>query len=181
MQRLRGYIGAVGRQSNRSSKGNCPRAIARFNEPQVGKSRRDVSLSPMVVEALRRRKVRQNQDRPALDARCDKFGLCFTVVDAKPARTWISCRDICVLLIKAASVPPIRFYDLRHPSATLFLAAGNRPKIVGERLGMTESESHSTSTTTTDSAGRGGDAWRGIVSLTDCILECQAAIATGRR
>ena len=38
-------------------------------------------------------------------------------------------------LVAAANVPPIRFHDLRHTSATMLLAQGIHPKIIQERLG----------------------------------------------
>jgi threonine/homoserine/homoserine lactone efflux protein len=38
-------------------------------------------------------------------------------------------------LIKQASLPDLRFHDLRHTSATLLLAQGVHPRIVQERLG----------------------------------------------
>lgn len=110
-------------------------ARARFDEPPRGKSRRNVSLSPMVVGALRRRKVRQNEDRPALGATCDDLGLCFTVFDGNPLRPGNFRRDVHHPLIKKAGVPMIRFHDLRHSHATLRLSAGVHPKVVSERLG----------------------------------------------
>jgi integrase len=41
-------------------------------------------------------------------------------------------------LLDAASLPAIRFHDLRHTSATLLLAAGVHPKVVQERLGHSQ-------------------------------------------
>ncbi len=38
-------------------------------------------------------------------------------------------------LLKAAKLPDIRLYDLRHSCATLLLSAGENPKVVSERLG----------------------------------------------
>jgi integrase len=38
-------------------------------------------------------------------------------------------------LLKAAKLPAIRLYDLRHSHATLLMAAGEHPKVVQERLG----------------------------------------------
>jgi integrase len=37
--------------------------------------------------------------------------------------------------VKAASLPRIRFHDLRHTHATLALSAGVHPKVVSGRLG----------------------------------------------
>ena len=41
-------------------------------------------------------------------------------------------------LLKRASLPDIRFHDLRHTSATLLLSAGVHPKVVQERLGHSQ-------------------------------------------
>ena len=38
-------------------------------------------------------------------------------------------------LLKAAGLPALRLYDLRHTHATLLLAAGIHPKVAAERLG----------------------------------------------
>ena len=38
-------------------------------------------------------------------------------------------------ILKEASLPDIRLYDLRHTCATLLLSAGENPKVVSERLG----------------------------------------------
>ncbi len=40
-------------------------------------------------------------------------------------------------LLKKAGLPPIRFHDLRHTTATLMLAQGVHPKVVSEMLGHT--------------------------------------------
>ena len=38
-------------------------------------------------------------------------------------------------LLKAAELPAIRLYDLRHTAATISLAAGVSPKVISEQLG----------------------------------------------
>lgn len=47
-------------------------------------------------------------------------------------------------VLKAANLPWMRIYDLRHSNASLWLAAGEDLKVVSERLG------HSTLTLTDD-------------------------------
>ena len=39
-------------------------------------------------------------------------------------------------MLKRASLPDIRFHDLRHTHTTLMLLAGENPKVVQERLGQ---------------------------------------------
>lgn len=41
-------------------------------------------------------------------------------------------------LLSQSGLPPIRFHDLRHTSATLMLANGEHPKIAQERLGHSD-------------------------------------------
>ncbi len=39
------------------------------------------------------------------------------------------------VLIRQAGLPPVRFHDLRHGSASLLMAAGQLPKVVSEIMG----------------------------------------------
>jgi integrase len=107
----------------------------RFGTPKTAKSRRVVSISPQVVEAMRKQKVKQNEERLALGTAWYDFELCFTVFDGKPLRTGNFRRDVFDPTIKKAGVPRIRFHDMRHSCATLLLGAGVHPKVVSERLG----------------------------------------------
>jgi integrase len=70
-------------------------------------------------------------------------GLVFTREDGAPLRPG-HISEHFGLLVRKAGLPPIRFHDLRHGSATLSLAAGVDIKIVQEMLG------HSTSSFTRD-------------------------------
>jgi integrase len=67
----------------------------------------------------------------------------FTYEDGRPLRPGHISEHFGVL-VRKAGLPPVRFHDLRHGSATLSLAAGVDIKIVQEMLG------HSTSAFTRD-------------------------------
>jgi len=62
------------------------------------------------------------------------IGLVFTCEDGQPLRPG-HVSEHFALLARKADLPPIRFHDLRHGSATLSLAAGVDIKIVQEMLG----------------------------------------------
>ena len=65
------------------------------------------------------------------------LGLVFTTSTGRP----ISPRNILRHfkdVIEQTGLPDIRFHDLRHTHATLLLAAGVHPKIVRERLGLSQ-------------------------------------------
>ena len=70
-------------------------------------------------------------------------GLVFTREDGAPLRPGYISEHFS-LLIRKADLPPVRFHDLRHGSATLSLAAGVDIKVVQEMLG------HATSAFTRD-------------------------------
>jgi integrase len=61
-------------------------------------------------------------------------GRVFTREDGTPLRPgWISQRFGA--LTARASLPPIRFHDLRHGTASTLMAAGQPPKVISAALG----------------------------------------------
>lgn len=55
--------------------------------------------------------------------------------------TWLRLKETGTRLkqiARAAGVPPLRLYDLRHTSATILLAGGVNIKVVSQRLGHTD-------------------------------------------
>jgi integrase len=70
-------------------------------------------------------------------------GRVFTREDGSPLRRgWLY--EHFKVLVRKAGLPPIRFHDLRHGTATMLLAAGQPIKVISEILG------HSTSAFTAD-------------------------------
>lgn len=98
-------------------------------EPKTDRSRRNVAIPRMAVDALHDHRRRVMIEGRAGEARI------FSHPDGSPL-TWDFIRRKSLLpLLKAAGLPAIRFHDLRHTSASLLFAAGTNPKIVQERLG----------------------------------------------
>jgi integrase len=108
----------------------------RFDEPKTDRSRRTVPIPASVVEALRRHKSEQLQQRLKLGGSWEQPDLVFTnEVGGFVGRSNLLQRQFRTAL-KVAGLPvTLRLYDLRHTAATLLLAAGVHPKVASERLG----------------------------------------------
>lgn len=105
-----------------------------FTEPKTAKGRRTITLPPMTVEALRRHRVVQSEERlKASD--WDDRDLVFPNKHGRPMEKQNLMRRSLRPLLERADLPRIRFHDLRHSAATLLLALGEHPKVVQERLG----------------------------------------------
>ena len=106
-----------------------------LEDTKTEKSRRAVPIGPVLVDALRKHKLTQAQERWfAKQGEYRDSGLVFTVAKGGP----ISPRNMnrsFERLLKRSGLPPIRIHDLRHSHATQLLIAGEHPKVVQERLG----------------------------------------------
>jgi integrase len=100
-----------------------------LSEPKTAKSRRRVSIPKMAVDALHEHRKRMVAEGHAGSpwVFCDR--------DGSHLRKSNFIRRSFKPLLKAAGLPPIRFHDLRHTSATLLLLQGVHAKVVQERLG----------------------------------------------
>jgi integrase len=105
-----------------------------IGSPKTTSGRRSIALPPSARESLQRHRLRQLERRLALGLAWHDEGYVFTNATGGPLHV-NSLAHRFGKLIERASVPRIRFHDLRHTSATLLLAQGVHPKIVQERLG----------------------------------------------
>lgn len=114
------------------------RALSVRGETKTAKSRRQVLLSDVGVEALRRHADRQGEECRAAGSDWRETGLVLTnTVGASLTTTNVTFRSFRPLL-ELAGLPLIRFHDLRHTAATLLLGKGIHPKVVSELLGHSQ-------------------------------------------
>jgi integrase len=114
-----------------------------FAPPKSASSRRAVQVPDVVLRALAEHRKRQAAARLAAGAAWNDQGLIFPTETGEPMAQQ-RMREVFARLLKAADLPAMRVYDLRHSCATLLLEKGLSLKIVSERLG------HSTTALTAD-------------------------------
>ncbi len=92
-----------------------------FADTKRPRSRRVVKLQAWVVSALRKHRAKQRQ--------LSGDDLVFRALRGGPIRESHFVQRYFKPLLKAAGLPSIRLYDLRHTAATISLAAGVSPKV----------------------------------------------------
>ncbi|MDA2805735.1 tyrosine-type recombinase/integrase [Nocardiopsis suaedae] len=102
--------------------------------PKTEKSVRTFSLDEANIALLRRWRKQQEAERSAAGEDWIDSGRIFTRPDGSPLREDYLSRHF-LHLVEAAGLPPIRFHDLRHCSASFALAAGVDMKVVSATLG----------------------------------------------
>ncbi|HEX7161901.1 MAG TPA: site-specific integrase [Trebonia sp.] len=106
-------------------------------------SDREIVFDEQTAAVLRAWQQVQRAERLAWGSAWADTGLCFTREDGTTVRPgWVSERF--ATLAARAGLPPVRFHDLRHGSASMLLAAGNSIKVVSGIMG------HATSAFTAD-------------------------------
>lgn len=146
-----------------------------FEQPKTAKSRRRIRLSAVELEALRRHRARQLEERLAAGPVWRDEDLVFcTPIGRAICGNHLSGRDFQSLL-KRAGLPRIRFHDLRHTCATLLLRQDINPKKVQELLG------HSTAAMTLDRYSHFlPDMQQDVVDAMDEVLRREPISATTR-
>lgn len=105
-------------------------ATLTLKETKTAKSKRRVPLSAFALEVLaehRKRMLAEGNYRPEMYVFCTDDG-----------NPWFRSplhKTSFKPILKRSKLPDIRFYDLRHTSATLLLLAGEPAKVAAERLG----------------------------------------------
>lgn len=114
-----------------------------FTEPKTDRSRRTIAVPAPLIEALRKHRIAQNEERLLAGTEWDDWDLVFTQPNGRPLDKH-SDYEAWIRLLNRAGVRHIRLHDGRHTAATLLLSAGVHPRVVMELLG------HSQMRTTTD-------------------------------
>lgn len=114
-----------------------------FTEPKTDRSRRTIAVPAPLIEALRKQRVAQNEERLVAGTEWDDWDLVFAQPNGRPLDKH-SDYEAWIKLLNRAKVRHIRLHDGRHTAATLLLTAGVHPRVVMELLG------HSQMRTTTD-------------------------------
>jgi len=106
-------------------------------EPKTARSRRTVALPSVVVDALRRHKIRQLEERLLAGSRWQDTGYVFTTTIGTPLDGRSVTRFFTDALTRA-ELPHVRFHDLRHGCATLLLTQGASLRAIMETLGHSQ-------------------------------------------
>lgn len=106
-----------------------------FSQPKSGAGARRIDLPGGAVDALRKHRAAQAQDKLLLGPDYADHGLVFAQWNGKPLHPHNFITRTYPRLLEKAGLQRIRFHDLRHTHATLMLARDVHPKIVQERLG----------------------------------------------
>lgn len=110
------------------------KAGLRVKAPKTKRSRRNITLPALTVDALRRHKIRQSEERLKLGLGRDHDGLVFTDLEGGLVRPRNLTKEFG-RIAKRAGLPGITFHGLRHSHITQLLADGVNPKVVSERAG----------------------------------------------
>jgi integrase len=110
----------------------------RLERPKTKQAVRSVPLMRSTVDALKEYRKKQLELRLKAGEHwadgCDPDLIFTTEIGTYLRKSNLHRRHFKPIL-KAAKLPDMRIYDLRHSAATILLALGENPKVVQERLG----------------------------------------------
>jgi integrase len=105
-----------------------------FSAPKTAFGKRSIKLGSKTIEVLRRHSKRQQDERIAAGETWKEYDLIFPTSVGTPIDQRSFLRTF-KLFLKHAGLPPIRFHDIRHTSASLMLNHDIPVIIVSRRLG----------------------------------------------
>ena len=115
----------------------------REKETKSGRAR-NVSLTGLTLEELRRHKTQQAEELLSVGIRQTEDMHVVAQAGGQPLKPQSLTHEFVRFMAAETTLPRVRFHDLRHTHATHLLASGVHPKIAQERLG------HATISTTLD-------------------------------
>lgn len=105
-----------------------------FQEPKTKAGIRTIALPQMTIDALKRQRAIQAQDKLASGAGYNDHGLISQTKKGLPINPYyFEARWLD--MVRKSGLPKIRFHDLRHTHASLLLKQNVHPKVVSERMG----------------------------------------------
>ena len=114
-----------------------------FKQPKTKRSRRNITLPQIAIQALRKHRVETAKLLLKLGCGWNASGLVCAKLDGSPINPNTLTSGFASL-VRRTNIPQVTFHGLRHSHATQLFKEGVHPKIVQERLG------HSTIAVTLD-------------------------------
>ena len=105
-----------------------------FSQPKTAKGRRRIRLTPEAVDALKRHRIEQNEERLRRGSLWRDHGLVFCSTVGTPMNPDNFIKRSYKPLLERTGLPQIPFHCLRHTFATLMMP-NEHPKVVQEMLG----------------------------------------------
>jgi integrase len=109
----------------------------KFQKPKTQKSARTIPLDPDLLAALKKHKVKQNEQRLKLGALWEGLDLIFPRSDGQPRNMSNLWRECKVIAERAGIDKKITPHLFRHSAATIAIQSGAKMKAVSDYLGHT--------------------------------------------
>jgi integrase len=110
-----------------------------FERPKTAKSERVIQLGEEVIAAIKQHRMKQLKLRHRLADSYQDDDLVFATRIGTPIAHRNLARRHFKPLLKAAGLPDIRLYDLRHTATTMMHQAGVNLKVISDQLGHASS------------------------------------------
>lgn len=104
-----------------------------FKPPKTARSRRKISLSPHIIDKLRRHRNRQKEQRLRAGPMFEDHDLVCSQEDGRPRNPRTLTKEFRRLTKRLGLA--VRFHDLRHTHISLLFAEGVHPKVASEIAG----------------------------------------------